>query len=54
MCRMELFLARAADRNIFPIMLTECWGLLDTQEETKYVSAMLVGQSLKSKASICS
>jgi TIR domain len=44
MCRMELFLARATDRNIFPIMLTECWGLLDTKEGTKYISALFLAR----------
>jgi hypothetical protein len=43
-CRMELFLARATDRNIFPIMLTECWGWLDTKEETKYLSALFAAR----------
>jgi hypothetical protein len=38
-CRMELFLARATERPIFPVMLTECWDYLDTKEETKYISA---------------
>ncbi len=44
MCRMELFLARATERNIFPIMLTECWKWLDTKEETKHLSALFVAQ----------
>jgi hypothetical protein len=39
-CRMELFLARATERHIFPVMLTECWDYLDTKEETKYISAL--------------
>jgi hypothetical protein len=44
MCRMELFLARATERNIFPIMLTECWRWLDTKEETKYISALFAAR----------
>ncbi len=44
MCRMELFLARATDRQIFPIMLTECWEKLDTEEETKHISALFAAR----------
>jgi len=44
MCRMELFLARATGRHIFPVMLTECWDYLDTKEETKYISALFAAR----------
>jgi hypothetical protein len=48
-CRMELFLARATERHIFPVMLTECWDCLDTKEETKHISALFAArmQALK-------
>jgi hypothetical protein len=48
-CRMELFLARSFDKPIFPVMLEECWGLLDAQEETKYLSTIFVARLRASK-----
>jgi hypothetical protein len=48
-CRMELFLARATERHILPIMLTECWNYLDAKEETKHISTLFAArmQALK-------
>jgi hypothetical protein len=44
MCRMELFVARSFDVPIFPVMLEECWDLLDSEEETKYVAAISIAR----------
>lgn len=44
MCRMELFLARSFDRPIFPVMLEECWALLDSKEETKYLAGIFAAR----------
>ena len=51
MCRMELFLARAAERPIFPVMLEECWDLMLQREETKNIS-MLFAARLKARTAV--
>ena len=51
MCRMELFLARASERPIFPVMLEECWARLREREETKNIS-MLFAARLQALSSV--
>jgi len=43
-CRMELFLTRKFDKPVFPVMLQECWDLLDRCEETKYLGSTLAAR----------
>jgi hypothetical protein len=43
-CRMELFLARSSERPIFPVMVEECWNLLDSTEETKYLAGVFAAR----------
>lgn len=50
MCRMELFLARASERPILPVMLEECWNLLDEREETKHLSTLFAARLQKLSA----
>ena len=44
MCRMELFLARASERPVLPVMLEECWDLLLEREETKHLSMLFAAR----------
>ena len=50
-CRMELFLARASERPILPVMLEECWERLLEREETKNIS-MLFAARLQALSSV--